>query len=302
MSTLTTSAPSPGRLPRSRLSTARSALALLREQSWWGALLGVIVLSVIFVFLGRWQYHRHEAKVATRNLVNRNFNAAPVPLTDLIPLPDQTPGATLPKQLRWRSVQVTGTYLSDRTILIRNRPHDQFNLPDDGSGDSQSQNGYEVVVPLQDSQNGQILLVDRGWIPAGTASAARPDSVPAAPAGQVTVVARLQPSEPRSSHRAPAGQSDRINIPRLATMIGSEHVVGAYGDLRSETPPASNSPAGVYKPQSGLGVNLAYAVQWVIFAITAYVLLGVAMVREVRRRDDDEPPPVAVAITRATYR
>ncbi len=82
-------------------------------------------------------------------------------------------------------------------------------------------------------------------------------------------------------------------------------------------PPASSGPD---PPDSAdIGVNFSYFVQWEAFAVIAYGLFGVAMVREVRRRDEeddwagngvadaegepdddeDEEPP---AITRATYR
>jgi hypothetical protein len=68
--------------------------------------------------------------------------------------------------------------------------------------------------------------------------------------------------------------------------------VGAYGLLVSESPAAAQAPDRSSKPDPGLGINFAYAVQWVGFAIDAYVLFGVAMVREVRRRNGEEPAPL----------
>jgi cytochrome oxidase assembly protein ShyY1 len=271
---------------RSRWGMARSALGLLREQAWFGALIGVIVISVVFVFLGRWQYHRHEARSARNHLVNTNYEATPVALSTLLPTVGQGPGARIPDRLAWRQVRVTGSYLPDHTVLLRNRPQ-PGNGGDDGNGSQDSRNGYQVVVPLR-STDGQILFVDRGWIPAGESSAARPDSVPAPPGGDVQVVSRLRPSEPGSSRKAPAGQANRLNVASLGAALGgpdSDHVVGAYGVLVSESPAAGNTPLLTGRPDSGLGINLAYAVQWVGFAIAAYVLFGVAMVREVRRRD-----------------
>jgi cytochrome oxidase assembly protein ShyY1 len=262
--------------------TARSALGLLREKSWFVALLGVIVLSVIFVFLGRWQYHRHEARSARNALVDRNYDAAPVALDALLPWVRARPATRLPVHLRWRPVQVSGSYLSDRTVLLRNRPQD-------------GENGYDVVTPFVTAQ-GPVLYIDRGWIPAGTSSAAHPDRVPTAPAGTVRVVARLRPSEPPSGRRAPAGQATRLDVASLGSALGPEfagRVVGAYGALIAETPPAAGTPSAYPRPDPGLGINLAYAVQWVGFAIAAYVLLGVAMVREVRRREGRPDPPLS---------
>ena len=280
MSTVTETPP---RSPsgRSGLRTTRSALGLLKEQAWLGALVGVVVLSIVFVVLGNWQYHRHEARSARNALVNANYGAQPVTLSDLLPTVRQDPTAALPKTLEWRSVTATGTYLTEHTVLLRNRPQND-------------QNGYDVLVPLR-TTDGPILIIDRGWIPAGSTSAAEPNSVPAPPSGQVTVVSRLRPSEPTTTRRAPAGQANRIAVQQLASALGpadARRVVGAYGLVVSESPPPAQAPALSTKPDPGLGINFAYAVQWVAFAIAAYVLFAVAMVREVRRRNGEEPQPL----------
>jgi cytochrome oxidase assembly protein ShyY1 len=267
--------------PRSRLQTTRSALGLLSERAWLGALLGVIVLSVVFVFLGRWQYHRHEARTERNDLVTANYNAAPITLSDLLPTVRQDPTAPLPKKLEWRPARATGEYLTDRTVLLRNRPQND-------------QNGYHILVPFR-TTDGPILMIDRGWVPAGSTSAAEPDRIPAPPSGTVTVVSRLRPAEAPTDRRAPAGQANRIAVRQLATALGpadARQVVGAYGLLLSEEPAPAEAPQRSEKPDPGLGINLAYAVQWVAFAIAAYVLLGVALVREVRRRSGQEPQPL----------
>lgn len=294
-------------MTRTRTDTAWAALRLLRERRWALALIGVIVLTIVFVFLGRWQLHRHEAKSARKHLVEANYDATPVPLTDLIPTDQQEAGATLDEDLEWRQVTVTGEYLADDTILIRNRPHDSIGQPGSVGTGSNSENGYEVVVPLR-TADGTVLFVDRGWIEAGASDASKPDSVPAAPTGEVTVVARLRPSEEASDKSAPAGQAVRVNIPALTEQTGlsGERVVGAFGALVGEDPPAADTPEAADEPDTGLGINLSYSVQWDSFAIIAYVLFGVAMVREVRRRDeedeDDGPEEAEPVITRATYR
>jgi cytochrome oxidase assembly protein ShyY1 len=274
-----TAPPSPS--GRSARQTTRSALRLLTERAWLGALLGVIVLSVVFVFLGRWQYHRHEARSDRNTLVNVNYNATPVTLSDAIPTVRQNPGAPLPADLEWRPVITRGSYLSEHTVLLRNRPQN-------------NQNGYDVVVPFR-TTDGPILFLNRGWVPAGSASAAQPDTVPAPPGGVVTVVSRLRPSEAPTGRRAPAGQANRLAVRQLAAALGPDdagRTVGAYGLVVSESPAPAQAPSPATKPDPGLGINIAYAFQWWAFAIAAYVLLGVAMVREVRRRNGEEPRPL----------
>ena len=281
MSTTTGRAPTPS-TERSRWRTTRAALALLKEQAWIGALAGVIVLSIVFVFLGRWQWHRHETRSARNAVVDRNYDASPLTLSKVIPTIRDDPEAPLPPTVDWRPVTARGTYLTDRTVLLRNRPHD-------------NQNGYDVVVPFR-SESGPVLLVDRGWVPAGSTTAAEPDSLPAPPSGSVTVVTRLRPSEEASSRKAPPGQANRIAVRQLAERLDpadARQVVSAYGLLVSESPAPAQVLGRSEKPDPGLvGINLAYAFQWMAFAVTAYLLFGVAMVREVRRRAGEEPKPL----------
>jgi cytochrome oxidase assembly protein ShyY1 len=261
----------------SRVRTARSVLALFREIRWAGALAGVVLLAAVFCFLGRWQYHRHEARQARAELVRANYDAAPVPLTDLLPRLATDPGAPLAKDLQWRPARVTGTYRAADAVVVRNRPYE---------GDT----GYEVVVPLT-LDTGQVLLVDRGWVPAGATGDA-PDAVPAPPAGRVEAVVRLRPGEPGVSRRPPPGQALRIDIPRIGAALGGATVVGgAYGVLASESPAPAQAPRPLPRPDPGIDINLPYSMQWYAFALVAFVLLGVGAVREVHRRDPDWVPP-----------
>ncbi|MFI7589022.1 SURF1 family protein [Spongisporangium articulatum] len=248
----------------------RGALGLLRDRRWLLALFGVVLLSVLFVFLGRWQFHRHEFREARKNLVAHNYDAAPVDLAALDAQVDGRLTTSLPAHLQWRPVRVTGSYVADAQVLVRNKPRD-------------GQAGFDVVVPIR-SDDGLVLLVDRGWVPAGS-DVTRPAVVPAVPGGQVTVVARLRPSEV-GAERAANGQVTRIDV-RALTGSGTAggRVVQAYGQLVAETPAAPDTPAPADPPDFGIGINLAYAFQWWAFAAAAYVLFGVAMVREVRRLD-----------------
>ena len=260
---------------------AFAALSLFRQRQWVLAFVGVVALTVAFVFLGRWQFHRHEAKLARRDLINSNYDAKPVPVDDLL-----STGRALSPLEQWRPVAASGTYLPDVTVLIRNRPLD-------------ANNGYEVIVPLR--TEGGILLVDRGWIPSG-ATAEKPDSVPAVPTGTVTVTARMRLGEPAQNRPAPVGQAMQIDLPQIERGLHAARVSDptypGYGLLVGESPAANPAPTPLPAPDVGLGINLAYAIQWWAFAIAAYVLLAVAAVREVRREaagGTAQPPPVPAA-------
>jgi len=231
---------------------------------------------VVFVLLGRWQWHRHEATLTLSHRVNANYSAAPVPVSALLP----SPGSALAPTAEWRQVRVHGSYQPSDTVLIRNRPL---------NGDF----GYEVLVPLR-TEGGALLLIDRGWLPEG-ATAARPDRVPDPPAGSVDVVARLRLSEPGTARGAPPGQAQRIDVPELAAGLGGAPVYRAYGVLAQERPAPASAPTPLPRPTVDLGPHLAYAVQWWAFALTAYVLLAMNALREVRRRAGDPGRPRAQA-------
>ena len=54
---------------------------------------------------GRWQWHRHDAKVARADRINSHYYARPMPLRSALP----TTGETLPRNQEWTKVTATGT-------------------------------------------------------------------------------------------------------------------------------------------------------------------------------------------------
>lgn len=254
-----------GDAPRPPAALAVDAVRLLRERTWLRSLGLVAMFALLCGFLGRWQWNRHLERVQAADQVIANYDAAPVPLVQLLPTPD----ASMPPSVQWRQATISGTYLADRTVLIRNRP---FN------GDY----GYEVVVPLR-TTSGAVLLVDRGWLPNGT-SGAHPDAVPAPPTGQVDVVTRLRPSEPADNRSAPAGQAATIDVSALAANLTGP-TYRAYAVLAQESPATSAAPRPLARPDTDLGNNLAYALQWWFFATGAVILLGYYAFREAQNRD-----------------
>jgi cytochrome oxidase assembly protein ShyY1 len=254
---------------------ARSVLAVLREPYWVRMGLLVVLLSVACVFLGRWQWGRHEGKVAMASQIDRTYDAPPVPLAQLLP----DPTAPLPGIDEWRPVRERGTYVPSGAVVVRNRPN------------ANGEYGYEVVVPFR-IDDGPVLLVDRGWIPNG-ASGARPDVVPPPPPREVTIVARLRPGEPPSDSVAPQGQAERIDVPRLTAPLGPAAVTHAYAVLASEDPAPANAPAVLPRPDEDLGPHLAYAIQWWLGAVVVYVLLVVYARKEAQRRAGAEPAAVS---------
>ena len=259
--------------------TASSALRLLREAPWARALLGVLALAAIFVLLGRWQLDRRQERDERNARVEANYGAQPVPLAQLLP----RAGTPLPASLTWRPVSVSGVYQPADTLLVRNRT-----LRGDG--------GYEVLVPLR-TETGRVLLVDRGWLPAGRTGAG-PDRVPAPPPGPVELVVRLRPGEEAGGRRAPPGQLPAVDLQLVADAldgtVGSE-LEGGYGVLAAESPRPAQAPVLLPRPEQEPGPHLAYAVQWFGFAAAPWCCSRCTACAR-RRRGPDRAPDVPAAV------
>jgi cytochrome oxidase assembly protein ShyY1 len=228
---------------------------------WGGYLALVIVFAVACGLLSSWQWSRRAEAVAEIAKVEANYDAPPAQLGELLPELDSADDA-----VEWRPVELTGEYLVDEQLLVRNRPPD-------------SSAGFELLVPLR-LADGTVFIVDRGWIPAG-ATVETADDVPEPPGGEVTVIVRLKPGEPEIPGRgAPDGQLATVRLQDVADLVGEPTYTGMYGLLVSEDPSPAGSPLPAVRPVDDEGPHLSYALQWIAFGILAFVGLIWAVRRE----------------------
>jgi cytochrome oxidase assembly protein ShyY1 len=250
-----------------------SMQSLPRARRWAIYVSLAVVFAIACAFLSNWQFSRNEQRETQLALVAQNYDAAPVALAELIPA-----GESLDPGDQWRPVRLTGTYLNDQQLLVRNRPH---------GGTA----AFEVLVPFR-LDDGRVILVDRGWVPPGEHQP-DPDVVPAAPAGEVTVIARLRPGEslPNSGRTAPDGQVPTINLALVADAIdpdtGDAIEQSAYGVMVSEDPAPATAPAALESPSDDPGPHLSYAIQWILFAVMGFVFIGYVIRTERRHRRED---------------
>ena len=246
----------------------RWSFALSRR--WFGYLALALVFAAVCVALSQWQVARLHETRAANELVDRNYHSTPVAVASVLP----TLTSYSPKQ-RWMQVELTGSYLADAQMLVRNRPLN-------------GQPGFEVLYPLLLS-DGNVFLVDRGYVPIGNTQD-RPDHIPSPPAGTVTVIARLQAGEPTLAGRSDTpGELATIHLPDVATLVGMPTYTGAYGLMVSESPAADTRPTARPQPQLDEGLHISYAIQWVIFGIMAFFGLWYAIRQEYRMRNADDP-------------
>lgn len=256
--------------------------SFLISRRWAGLLALGIVFAVVCVLLGNWQFARRAEARAAIDRVENNWSQRPGELARAMPDP-----AVLDPDDTWLPVQVSGEYLVDEQLLVRNRPHN-------GSP------GYEILVPLRTAED-KILVVDRGWIPTAE-DPGRPAAIPPPPSGEVTVVVRLKPGEAAIAGRtATDGQLATIRLEEVAALLGGTVYTGAYGLLASEDP-AAPTGALASRPEPDEGPHLSYALQWYVFAVMGFIGLGLLARQEYRQFNNEDPEEQLRAANRAARR
>ncbi|HZD24946.1 MAG TPA: SURF1 family protein [Alphaproteobacteria bacterium] len=125
-------------------------MAWLRTRTELGFGLVCLVLLSAFLSLGIWQLERLAWKRELLHRIHARMTGAPVPL------PEET--ANL-QAFDYRRVKVHGRFIMRKTQLLGPRTHN-------------GASGYHLLTPLR-LDDGRILMVNRGWVPAGSAGNVR---------------------------------------------------------------------------------------------------------------------------------
>ena len=255
----------------------------LLSARWLGWFVLVCILAAACVGLGLWQMDRRADSLADSERIESNYDAAPVPYSDASRYFD-----SFDESAEWKPVTLIGTYDSAEQRIVRNRP-------------LKGRPGYEVLVPLK-LDDGTAVAVNRGWLPIGDDEAGRPDTIPAAPEGRVTVVARIKPAEPALTRSAPEGQLPSIDLAAFAEQLDYPLHQGSYGLMASEDPSTAVVPEAAPRPEVDEGLHLSYGLQWYGFALMMFLGLGYAARQEALNRyydgveedeEDDEDEIIA---------
>ncbi|MFI6350883.1 SURF1 family protein [Streptomyces sp. NPDC050560] len=252
----------------------------LLTRQWVILTLLSLVLIPVMIRLGLWQLHRHESRVAQNDLVASALDAKPVPAESLT-----SPGHEVTRDQRYHRVTAHGTFDTDHEVVVRRRTNDAEEI------------GFHVVTPF-DLDDGRVLLVNRGWIPANGAQTAFP-RIPAPPAGETTVTGRLMPDETTAAsgiknvRGLPPRQIMLISSGQQARSLGKQ-VLGGFVELTSPAP-KDDTPQLISAPDhTGIGPHMAYTVQWWLFAAgvpVGYVILVRREARERRAAAAEQPRP-----------
>lgn len=238
----------------------------LFSSRWVGYFAVALVFALACAALGNWQMNRRNAVVENITKIQQNYAGEIVDYADVAANFDELDAAR-----EWTRVRLKGVYQTDDERVVRNRPLN-------------GGPGYEVLVPLR-LENGDTVIIDRGWLPIGYNEAGHPDVIPQPESGVVEVVARLKPPEPKLDRGAPDGQLASIELNDYAAQLSYPIKTGAYGQLASESPAAARNPVPFPAPSIDEGSHLSYSLQWIAFGVLAFVGFGYAA--RMQRRNDD---------------
>ena len=244
---------------------------------WLGFAVVVLALSLLFVRLGIWQFHRLDERHRSNAVVEHNLAAEPVDVTALL-----SPGAPVPDDLQWRRVFVTGTFDAARQVLLKYQTR---------SGEP----GVDVITPLM-TGTGTAVLVDRGWLATANSGQVHPD-VPAPPAGPTTVSGWLMADQSGSANEVAVDDGSV----RLVSSVGISPelpypIYDGYVSMTAARPPSASPLRAPDPPELNSGPHLFYGLQWFFFAALAvfgwfYFAWTEAVARRRPARADHARPP-----------
>jgi surfeit locus 1 family protein len=193
----------------------------------------------LLIGLGVWQLHRLTWKTAILAQIHTAERAAPVPLP-----PHPTP---------FEKVSIAGTWIPHKAAMYGDEVHDGPQTPVEGG---------ELIMPLR-RPNGEIVLVDLGWVPGQTPTPlANP---PATPAGYLH--GPIAEGWFAGTDKPAAGLYYTLDPARIAAGMGlppvAPYILIAMGPL----PPAgSTAPQPAQHLPTPPNNHYQYALTWFGFA------------------------------------
>jgi surfeit locus 1 family protein len=231
------------------MPTRFSAFGRVFAPSWLMTLLTVLLLA-LFIWLGRWQWHRGEAKQDVWAEYERNAPAQPLG------------SRTFDRVDRFARLELTGAFEPAHQFLLDNRSH-------------AGQAGYEVLTLFR-LTDGRRVLVDRGWVPFGGYRDRLPDISMATNVEKITGrIDELPSGGLASGHAAPDANAA---WPKVTSFPTHDELAGALDENLQKRIVLLDAevPGGYVREWSPPGMppsrHFSYAIQWWGFAGVLLVL------------------------------
>jgi surfeit locus 1 family protein len=214
--------------------------------AFWPTLVSLPIL-VLSLSLGVWQMERREWKRDILDRIAANQAAAPMTLDQLL--------SGAPLRHEYGRVKISGTFEHGHEFFLAARS-------------LKNKVGLQVIVPLK-TEDGRIVLFDRGWVPdraAATQAAAQPS-------GRVELTGLVRRSQIRARF-APENVPEK-NVWFQADVPLMRQMAGAPPDPKLDTffleADATPNPGGIpVGGQTRLEIpndHLQYAITWFLIAV-----------------------------------
>ncbi len=225
-----------------------------------------VAAALVCVRLGIWQLDRLDQRRTANAAIVAAKGQVPVELTSL------TPSDAV--EIPYRPVTVRGTYDGANELILYGRSLGGVN-------------GNHVLTPLEPTDGGPLIVVDRGWVP--IEMDAPPLEEAPASEGEVEVAGTLQSPDAEGGGALDSTTVSRIDLTQIEATLGRPVFPMVLVARSQDPPPAGDLPRPVPLPDLGEGPHLSYALQWFAFAAIALVGTVVLAWREPRRDGIEEP-------------
>lgn len=132
---------------------AAGPVSVLRWRGDWRTSFFVALFLPLFLLLGNWQLQRATEK----ELLSAHWQQRALAQPRRVETLDHDP-----QNLAYRPVTLVGEFLQDRYFLLDNRVY-------------QGRYGMEVLNPFRLASGGELVIINRGWVPADPARRSLPE-------------------------------------------------------------------------------------------------------------------------------
>lgn len=251
---------------------------------WLLSHLLVVVLVAACIAAGFWQLNRLQEK---RDAIDRFEERSVEPIVPVEDLVGPDAGAVAIDDVELRQVSVTGTYVVEDQVTVRNRTLD--GAP-----------GYWVLTPV-DLGDGTGAVVNRGWVPLSIGESSEGLAQVQPPTDEVVVVGTVTSTQTKGSFGATDAAEGRLDdlaradIDRIDQQTDLD-LLPAYVTLSAQEPVADDLPAPVEPAPPGEGPHQGYAFQWFIFATIAVCGYPLVLRKVAHERDEERLAIAAGAV------
>ena len=240
---------------------------------FWVLTAAAVSVAALTFSLGQWQLRRAAEKMGLQYAIEAQGNLPILKAADLAATKDL-------QEIVHRLVTLKGVWRAENTVFLDNRQ-------------MQGKPGFIAVTPLVLDGSGQVILVQRGWVPRNFGERSTLPDIQT-PAGPVTVRGRIAPP-PSKLYEFKGADVGRIRQNLDVSAFGRETNLTLLSVSMVQTGPANEGLQRDWTPpKTGTDKHYGYAFQW--FALCAlviglYVWFQIINPRRAKRKHGPQPLP-----------